>query len=97
MLIIGTSLPTPLYASYERAFGMSALGITLTVAVYAAAVIASLLVCGPLSDAYGYRIVLVCAFIVAVGGAVLLAAAGGPGSSPAARRRACQWERPPGR
>ena len=78
MLIIGTSLPTPLYASYERAFGMSALGITLTVAVYAAAVIASLLVCGPLSDAYGYRIVLVYAFIAAVGGAVLLAAAGGP-------------------
>jgi len=77
VLIVGTSLPTPLYVLYERAFGMSALDVTLLVAVYSGAVIAALLICGPLSDAYGYRLVLTCGLIAAVVGAALLAAASG--------------------
>ena len=75
VLIVGTSLPTPLYLLYERAFGMSPLDVTLLVAVYSAAVIVALLSCGPLSDAVGYRLVLTCGLIVAAGGAALLAAA----------------------
>jgi MFS family permease len=77
VLIVGTSLPTPLYLLYERAFGMSPLDVTLLVAVYAAAVIVALLICGPLSDALGYRLVLTCGLVVAAGAAALLAAASG--------------------
>jgi MFS family permease len=77
VLIIGTSMPTPLYLLYERAFGMSPLDVTLLVAVYSGAVVVALLICGPLSDAYGYRLVLTCGLITAVAGAALLAAASG--------------------
>jgi predicted MFS family arabinose efflux permease len=77
VLIVGTSMPTPLYVLYERAFGMSPLEVTLLVAVYSGAVLVALLICGPLSDAFGYRLVLTCGLVVAVGGAALLAAASG--------------------
>ena len=79
VLLTGTNLATPLYALYERAFRLSPLGVTLLVAVYAAAVIASLLVCGPLSDAVGYRWVLTAGLVMAAAGAGLLAAASSPG------------------
>lgn len=79
VLITGTNLPTPLYALYERSFRLSPLDVTLLVAVYAGAVIVSLLLCGPLSDAVGYRPVLAAGLTAAAGGAALLAAASGPG------------------
>jgi MFS family permease len=79
VLLTGTNLPTPLYAVYERVFRLSALDVTLLVAVYAAAVIASLLACGPLSDVVGYRRVLTASLLVAAAGSGLLAAAAGPG------------------
>lgn len=79
VLLTGTNLPTPLYAVYERAFRLSPLDVTLLVAVYAAAVIVSLMVCGPLSDAVGYRPVLAAGLVVAAAGAGLLAVASGPG------------------
>ncbi len=79
VLLTGTNLATPLYAGYERAFGLSPLGVTLLVAVYAAAVVVALLVCGPLSDTAGYRPVLVAGLAAAACGSALLAAAPGPG------------------
>jgi MFS family permease len=79
VLLAGTNMPTPLYAGYERAYRLSPFDVTLLVAVYAGAVIIALLVCGPLSDAVGYRWVLAAALAAAAAGAGLLAAASGPG------------------
>jgi predicted MFS family arabinose efflux permease len=79
VLLTGTNLATPLYATYERLFRLSPLDVTLLVAVYAAAVVVALLICGPLSDTAGYRPVLIAGLAAAAGGAALLAAASGPG------------------
>ena len=78
VLLTGTNLATPLYAGYERVFGLSPLDVTLLVAVYAAAVVVALLICGPLSDTAGYRPVLVAGLAAAACGSALLAAASGP-------------------
>ncbi|HUY50675.1 MAG TPA: MFS transporter [Streptosporangiaceae bacterium] len=79
VLLTGTNLATPLYATYQRVFGLTPLDVTLLVAVYAAAVVVALLICGPLSDTAGYRPVLIAGLVAAACGAALLAAASGPG------------------
>ncbi len=79
VLLTGTNLATPLYAIYEHVFRLSPLDVTLLVAVYAAAVVVALLICGPLSDTAGYRPVLVAGLAVAACGSAMLAAATGPG------------------
>ena len=56
--MLGTTLPTPLYALYRERFGFSELMITVIFATYAAGVIASLLLFGRLSDQVGRRRVL---------------------------------------
>jgi predicted MFS family arabinose efflux permease len=53
--MMGTTLPTPLYALYRQRFGFSELMITVIFAVYAAGVIAALLLLGRLSDQIGRR------------------------------------------
>jgi predicted MFS family arabinose efflux permease len=53
--MMGTTLPTPLYALYRQRFGFSELMITVVFAVYAAGVIAALLLLGRLSDQIGRR------------------------------------------
>lgn len=80
--MMGTTLPTPLYALYRERFGFSELMITVIFATYAAGVIASLLLFGRLSDQVGRRRVLLpglalaalsaIAFLLADGLAVLL-------------------------
>jgi MFS family permease len=77
VLLAGTNVPTPLYAGYERTFGFSPLVVTLVFAVYVAALIPSLLVAGPLSDAVGRRLVLLPAVGLAVVGSVVFALAAG--------------------
>lgn len=57
-VMIGTTLPTPLYALYQRRFGFSELMITVIFATYAVGVIAALLLAGRLSDEIGRRPVL---------------------------------------
>ncbi|MER7761643.1 MFS transporter [Streptomyces sp. NPDC097619] len=51
----GTTLPTPLYLSYEEEFGFSQLTVTVVYAVYAFGVLAVLLLAGNVSDAVGRR------------------------------------------
>jgi predicted MFS family arabinose efflux permease len=53
--MLGTTLPTPLYALYREQFGFSELMITVIFATYAAGVIASLVLFGRLSDQVGRR------------------------------------------
>lgn len=53
--MIGTTMPTPLYPHYQQTFGFSQLMITVIFAVYAAGVIAALLIAGRWSDQLGRR------------------------------------------
>jgi MFS family permease len=82
--MLGTTLPTPLYVIYQSRWHFSAAIVTVTFAVYAAAVIATLLLAGRSSDQAGRRPVLAAAlgasalstvvFILAPGVAALIAA-----------------------
>ncbi|WP_371776803.1 MFS transporter [Streptomyces sp. NBC_01438] len=85
ILLTGTNLPTPLYRGYEAKFDFSPFVVTLIFAVYVAALIPSLLVAGPLSDAIGRRRVLLPAIALAALGSLGFALANGTGWLFAAR------------
>jgi MFS family permease len=59
--MLGTTLPTPLYVIYQGRWHFSAAMVTVTFAVYAVAVIATLLLAGRSSDQAGRRPVLAAA------------------------------------
>ena len=71
----GLNLLTPLYGIYRRAFGFSALTLTLIFAAYVVTIIPAMLIFGPLADAFGRRRILLIALLTAALGAVLLLAA----------------------
>lgn len=79
ILLTGTNIPTPLYRGYETQFGFSPLVVTLIFAAYSAALIPSLLLAGPLSDAIGRRRVVLPAIAIAVVASLVFAAATGTG------------------
>jgi MFS family permease len=56
--LAASSAPTPLYATYQKAWGFSALTITVIFGVYALAFLAALLTLGRISDHIGRRPVL---------------------------------------
>jgi MFS family permease len=56
--MLGTTLPTPLYVIYQAQWHFSAAIVTVTFAVYAAAVLATLLLAGRASDQAGRKPVL---------------------------------------
>ena len=56
--MLGTTLPTPLYVIYQARWHFSAATVTMIFAVYAAAVLATLLLAGRSSDQAGRRPVL---------------------------------------
>jgi MFS family permease len=82
--MLGTTLPTPLYVIYQGRWHFSAATVTVTFAVYAAAVIATLLLAGRSSDQAGRKPILAMAlgasalstavFILAPGVGALIAA-----------------------
>jgi MFS family permease len=51
--MLGTTLPSPLYVLYEQQLGFAALMTTVIFAVYAAGVLAALLLLGRASDGLG--------------------------------------------
>lgn len=57
--MIGTTLPTPMYGTYQERFGFSLTTVTVVFATYAVGVLAALLVTGRWSDAVGRRPLLV--------------------------------------
>ena len=65
--MLGTTLPTPLYDIYQARWHFSSVVVTVVFAVYAAAVLAALLLAGRSSDQAGRRPVLA----VALGASVL--------------------------
>ncbi|RKN44876.1 MFS transporter [Streptomyces hoynatensis] len=76
-LLAGSSAPTPLYATYQAAWGFTPITTTLVFGVYALAVLAGLLVLGKLSDHTGRRPVLLVALLVQAAAMVVFATAGG--------------------
>jgi predicted MFS family arabinose efflux permease len=75
--MVGTTVPTPLYPLYEKAFGFSSFMVTVVFAVYALGVVAGLLLFGRLSDQIGRRPVIVLALLLSTLAAVLFLAADG--------------------
>ena len=83
--MLGTTLPTPLYAIYQDRWHFSAATVTVTFAVYAAAVIATLLLAGRSSDQAGRRPVLAVALGASALSTVVFIAAPDVGALIAAR------------
>lgn len=75
--MVGTTMPTPLYPIFQAAYGFSGLIITVIFAVYAAGVIAGLLLFGSLSDQIGRRRVLLPGVLIAAMSAVVFLLPGG--------------------
>ncbi|MFC3283937.1 MFS transporter [Litchfieldella rifensis] len=65
VIMLGTTLPTPLYPLYQQRFGFSQLMITVIFAVYAVGVIAALIVTGRWSDQVGRRPLLFLGLVAA--------------------------------
>ena len=83
--MLGTTLPTPLYVIYQGRWHFSAAMVTVTFAVYAAAVIATLLLAGRSSDLAGRRPVLAVALGASALSTVVFILAPGLGALIAAR------------
>jgi MFS family permease len=77
VVMLGTTLPTPLYPLYQARMGFSALVITVIFATYAVGVIAGLLLFGRLSDQIGRRRVLLPGIALSGASAVVFLLAGG--------------------
>ena len=74
--MMGTTMPTPLYALYEVEFHFSVFVVTLVFAAYAAGVIGALLAFGRWSDSMGRRPMLLAAIAFAMVSAVVFVSAG---------------------
>lgn len=62
-VMLGTTIPTPLYGLYREEFGFSVFLVTVIYAVYAAGVIVALLLFGTLSDQIGRKPVLLAGLV----------------------------------
>jgi MFS family permease len=96
VMMLGGTLPVPLYVLWEKQMGFGPLGVTVVFAAYVAGTLAALLVLGDLSDHVGRRIVLAIAVacaavstdvLMAVGhiprsGGFVVGGRSGPGASP---------------
>jgi predicted MFS family arabinose efflux permease len=77
VLLVGSNLPTPLYAGYREEFGFSTGVLALIFSSYAFALIAALIVFGRLSDQIGRRPVILAGLALAAIAAGLFALASG--------------------
>ncbi len=75
VLIVGTNLPSPLYAGYAQRVGFSPVVLTLTFATYAGALVPALLLAGSAADTWGYRRVLLPGLAAALAGTLVFACA----------------------
>lgn len=76
-LLAGSSALTPLYATYQAAWGFSPITTTVVFAAYAVAVLAGLLTFGALSDHVGRRPVVLVALAAQIAAMLIFANAGG--------------------
>ncbi|MDG4820298.1 MFS transporter [Asanoa sp. WMMD1127] len=70
-VMLGTTVPTPLYPLYESAVGIVPVEVTVLFAVYAIGVVVGLLTLGRLSDQIGRKPVLAIALLLAAAAASL--------------------------
>jgi MFS family permease len=70
VVMLGTTLPTPLYVLYRERFGFSELMVTVIFATYAVGVLAALVLFGGLSDQVGRRRVLLPGVLLSAASAV---------------------------
>ena len=64
-LLLGSNLPTPLYAVYRELFGFSGIVLTLVFATYMLVLVPTLLLCGQLSDRVGRKRVVAAGLLTA--------------------------------
>jgi MFS family permease len=83
--MLGTTLPTPLYVIYQSRWHLSAAMVTVTFAVYAAAVLTTLLLAGRTSDEAGRRPVMAVALAASALSTVIFILAPDTGALIAAR------------
>ncbi|MDE1195676.1 MAG: MFS transporter [Pseudomonas sp.] len=69
--MVGTTLPTPLYAIYQQRLGFDASWLTIIFSIYAAGVIAALLAVGSWSDQLGRRPMLLAGLLMGAISAVI--------------------------
>jgi hypothetical protein len=79
LFLFAASAPSPLYALYQVDFGFTSSTLTLIFAVYAIALLATLLVAGSLSDYVGRRPVIIAALLVNVAATATFLVANGVG------------------
>ena len=77
VVLLGTTIPAPLYVIYQGEWGFSAGVLTLVFAIYAAGVLTALLLFGRVSDEVGRTRVLGAALAVAVASTVVFLLANG--------------------
>ncbi len=85
LLLFASSAPSPLYVVYQAEWSFSAITLTSVFAVYALALLASLVTAGSVSDHVGRRPTLLLALVIELGGMLLFAEARGVGWLFAAR------------
>lgn len=78
VLVLGTNMPSPLYHVYAARSGFSTAVLTGLVGVYAIAIVAALLMAGPLADVVGARRVVVPSVVLAAVAATVFATVPGP-------------------
>jgi MFS family permease len=76
VVMTGTTLPTPMYALYQRELGFSAVVQTVIFAVYAVGVLAALLLFGRWSDQVGRRPLLLAGLVSALLSSIVFLLAG---------------------
>jgi MFS family permease len=75
LLLFASSAPSPLYVVYQAEWGFSAITLTSVFAVYAAGLLAALVVAGSVSDHVGRRPTLLFALAIEIVGMLLFAEA----------------------
>ncbi|WP_228759877.1 MFS transporter [Pseudactinotalea sp. HY158] len=78
IVMVGTTLPTPLYPLYEQLFSFSNLMTTLIYAVYATGVLAALMLLGRASDSVGRRPMLLAGLAAAAASGLVFLLGTGP-------------------
>ncbi|MGC5247324.1 MFS transporter [Gordonia sp. DT219] len=85
VVMMGTTIPTPLYSIYGSQLDFGVTTTTVIFAVYAAGVIAALILCGRWSDVVGRRPLLIAGVLISAVSAVIFVTAGGLGQLLAGR------------
>ena len=85
LIIVASSVPTPLYSVYQEKWHFSSVTVTAVFAVYALVLLAALLVVGRLSDYFGRRPVLIAGLAISAAACVVWWLAPGTGALYAAR------------